>query len=198
MKIKLLGLFLLFAGILYWQDSTSQDKMDKYIAEYNAFQSKADSTTKFADSLMSQIVIAENEARAAQSRAQVYQTQATQLKAQTQNMRQRTSQLSETITDTLELARQLLPMQDSIIITQDSTIKTQDNQISELETALQVKNSALTLALIRGDSLQAVINIIPPAPKNPNRILGFKLPSRKVSFLVGVAMGIGTSILVIK
>jgi hypothetical protein len=51
---------------------------------------------------------------------------------------------------------------------------------------------------MRGDSLQAVINLIPPAPKNPNRMFGIKLPSRKASFLVGVAMGIGTSILVVK
>ena len=31
MRIKLLGLLLVFAGALYWQDSTSDDAMDKYI-----------------------------------------------------------------------------------------------------------------------------------------------------------------------
>ncbi len=78
------------------------------------------------------------------------------------------------------------------------TIATQGTQITELESALQSKDNALRMALTRGDSLQAVINIIPPAPKNPNRMLGFKLPSRKASFLIGVGIGIGTSILVIK
>ena len=60
------------------------------------------------------------------------------------------------------------------------------------------KDNALRLSLIRGDSLQTVINLIPPAPTNPNRMLGFKLPSRKVSFAVGVAIGLGAGILVIK
>jgi hypothetical protein len=198
MKVKLLLLLLTFAGVLYWQDSTGQDKMDKYIAEYNAFQAKADSTTKLADSLMSEIVIADNESRAAEGRAQILGRQVNVLKNQTSNMMDRATELQETLTDTLELARQLLPLKDSIIAQQQETINTQSVQVSELERALQNKDNALRLALIRGDSLQVVVNLIPPAPKNPNRILGFKLPSRKVTFVVGLAMGLGTSILVIK
>jgi len=34
MKVKLLGLLLVFAGVLYWQDSTSDDAMDKYIEDH--------------------------------------------------------------------------------------------------------------------------------------------------------------------
>jgi len=198
MKVKLLGLLLVFAAALYWQDSTSDDAMDKYIAEYKAFQAKADSVTKLADSLKEEIVIADNESRAAEGRAQILGRQVNSLKNETSNMMDRATELQETLTDTVELARQLLPLKDSIIAQQQETINTQSAQVSELERALQNKDNALRFALIRGDSLQSVINIIPPAPKNPNRMLGFKLPSRKVSFLVGVAMGIGTSILVIK
>ena len=106
--------------------------------------------------------------------------------------------MQETLTDTLEMARQLLPLKDSIIAQQQETINTQSAQVSELERALANKDNALRLSLIRGDSLQTVINLIPPAPKNPNRMLGFRLPSRKTSFLVGVAMGLGAGILVIK
>ena len=47
MKLKLLGLLLVFAGVLYWQDSTSDDAMDKYIEEYKQFQAKADGTRVF-------------------------------------------------------------------------------------------------------------------------------------------------------
>jgi chromosome segregation ATPase len=198
MKVKLLGLLLVFAAALYWQDSTSDDAMDKYIAEYKAFQAKADSVTKLADSLKEEIVIADNESRAAEGRAQILGRQVNSLKNETSNMMDRATELQETLTDTVELARQLLPLKDSIIAQQQETINTQSAQVSELERALQNKDNALRFALIRGDSLQSVINIIPPAPKNPNRMLGFKLPSRKVSFLVGVVMGIGTSILVIK
>ena len=198
MKAKLLGLLLVFAAALYWQDSTSDDAMDKYIAEYKAFQAKADSTTKLADSLKVEIVIADNESRAAEGRAQILGRQVNSLKNQTSSMMERASELQETLTDTVEMARQLLPLKDSIIAQQQETINTQSAQVSELERALQSKDNALRLALIRGDSLQSVINIIPPAPKNPNRMFGFKLPSRKASFLVGVAMGVGTSILVVK
>jgi membrane-associated HD superfamily phosphohydrolase len=198
MKVKLLGLLLLFAAVLYWQDSKSDDAMDKYIAEYKAFQAKADSVTELADSLKEEIVIADNESRAAESRAKILGRQVNSLKNETTNMIDRASELQETLTDTLEMARQVLPLKDSIIAKQQETITTQSTQVAELESALQSKDNALKLALIRGDSLQAVINLIPPAPKNPNRILGFKLPSRKATFLVGVGIGIGTSILVIK
>lgn len=183
---------------MYWQESASNDKMDKYIEEYKKFQAQADSASRFADSLKVYIVIAENEARAAESRAQVLQVQAVELKSQTQDLRQRATELSETITDTLELARILLPIKDSIIEVQDSTIKTQDNQISELQSALHSKDRAILLLTTSRDSLQIMINLIPAPPKNPNRLLGFKLPSRKSSFLIGAAIGVGAGLLVIK
>lgn len=190
MRLKLLGLLLTFAGVLYWQDSTSDDAMDKYIADYKKFQAQADSATKFADSLAQEIIIADNEARAAQSRASVYSRQATELKNETLNLMDRAQLLTETITDTLQLARQILPLKDSIITKQETTITTQGNQIQELETAILKKDDALKLALLRGDSLQTVVNNIPPAPKNPNRMFGIKLPSRKTSFVVGVVAGV--------
>ena len=198
MKIKLLGLLLVFAGVLYWQDSTSDDAMDKYIAEYKQFQAKADSVTELADSLKEEIIIADNESREAESRAKILGRQVNSLRNETLSMEERAEVMKETLLDTLELARQVLPLKDSIIAKQKETIALQSTQVTELESALGKKDDALKLALMRGDSLQAVINLIPPAPKNPNRMFGIKLPSRKASFLVGVAMGIGTSILVVK
>lgn len=190
MRLKLLGLLLTFAAVLYWQDSTSDDAMDKYIAEYKKFQAQADSASKFADSLAQEIVIAENEARAAQSRAVVYSRQATELKNETLNLMDRAQMLTETITDTLTLARELLPIKDSIITKQETTITTQDKQIQELESALKSKDTAISLLTLSRDSLQTVVNNIPPAPKNPNRMFGIKLPSRKTSFVVGVVAGV--------
>ena len=198
MKVKLLGLLLVFAAALYWQDSTSDDAMDKYIEEYKAFQAKADSVTELADSLKAEIVIADNESRAAESRAKILGRQVNSLKNETLSMEERAEVMKETLLDTLELARQVLPLKDSIIAKQKETIAAQDGQVTELQSALQSKDNALRMALIRGDSLQAVINLIPPAPKNPNRMFGFKLPSRKASFAIGLAMGIGAGVLVIK
>jgi hypothetical protein len=193
MKVKLLALLLVFAGVLYWQDSTSDDAMDKYIEEYKAFQAKADSVTELADSLKEEIVIADNE-----SRAKLLGRQVSALTNETLSMEERAETMKETLLDTLELARQILPLKDSIIAKQKETIATQGSQVTELESALQSKDNALRMALMRGDSLQAVINLIPPAPKNPNRMFGFKLPSRKASFAIGLAMGIGAGVLVIK
>lgn len=198
MKGKLLFVFLIFAGVMYWQDSTSDDAMDKYIKEYKAFQAKADSVSDFADSLVVEITVADNEARAAEGRAKILSRQVNDLRNETLSMEERAEVMKETLLDTLELARQILPLKDSIIAKQKETIATQGGQVTELETALQRKDDALKLALMRGDSLQAVINLIPPAPKNPNRMFGIKLPSRKASFAVGLAMGLGTGILVIK
>jgi hypothetical protein len=198
MKVKLLVIFLIFAGALYWQDSTSDDAMDKYIEEYKAFQAKADSVTELADSLKEEIVIADNESRAAESRAKLLGRQVSALTNETLSMEERAETMKETLLDTLELARQILPLKDSIIAKQKETIATQGSQVTELESALQSKDNALRMAMMRGDSLQAVINLIPPAPKNPNRMFGFKLPSRKASFAIGLAMGIGAGVLVIK
>jgi len=198
MKIKLFILLLSFASILYWQDSTSDDAMDKYIDEYKQFQAKADSITELADSLKEEIIIADNESRAAQGRANILGRQVNTLRNETLSMEERAEVMKETLLDTLELARQVLPLKDSIIAKQKETIAAQGTQVTELESALQNKDNALRMAMIRGDSLQMVVNLIPPAPKNPNRMFGIKLPSRKVSFLVGVGIGIGTSILVVK
>ena len=175
-----------------------EDEMDKYIAEYKVFQQKAEVATALADSLSEEIVIADNESRAAESRAKILGRQVSTLTNETLSMEERAETMKETLLDTLELARQVLPLKDSIIAKQKETIAAQGTQVTELESALSSKDNALKMALMRGDSLQAVINLIPPAPKNPNRMFGFKLPSRKASFLVGVAMGVGTSILVVK
>ena len=198
MKIKLLFVFLIFAGVMYWQDSTSNDAMDKYIEEYKVFQAKADSVTELADSLKEEITIADNESRAAESRAKMLSRQVNTLRNETLSMEERAEVMKETLLDTLELARQVLPLKDSIIAKQKETIDVQGGQVKELESALSSKDNALRMALIRGDSLQAVINLIPPAPKNPNRMFGIKLPSRKASFAVGLAMGLGAGVLVIK
>lgn len=190
MKLKLLSILVVFAAILYWQDTRSDDAMDKYIAEYKKFQAKADSATQFADSMKVLITIAENEARAAEGRALIYKEQATQSRVATEDLKQRAAELSETITDTLELARILLPVQDSIIETQETTITTQENQIQELETVIRNKDLSISFLTASRDSLQTIVLNIPSAPKNPNRMFGIKLPSRKTSFVVGTVAGI--------
>ena len=185
-------------GVVMYVKNDSQDEMDKYIAEYKVFQEKAETATQLADSLQAEIVIADNESRAAEGRARVLSRQVNTLQNETLSMEERAEVMKETLLDTLELARQVLPLKDSIIAKQKETIAAQGTQVSELESALQSKDNALRMAMMRGDSLQMVVNLIPPAPKNPNRMFGIKLPSRKASFAVGLAMGLGAGILTIK
>lgn len=200
--IPIAKLALVFAGVLglvmIVKYNGQQDEMDRYIAQYKEYKAQAEATSKFADSLQTQITIQENETRAALSRAEVAARRAAEYKAQTNTYTVAAVAIRETVTDTIELARTLIPLQDSIIAQQQLTIETQDVQITELNTALNSKDVSLKLALQRGDSLQTVLNLLPPPPSNPNRMFGIKLPSRKMSFLVGVGIGLGTSILVIK
>lgn len=198
MKYKLLAVFLIFGAAMYMQDVVSQDKMDQYIAEYKKFQDQAEQATKYADSLAVQIVIAENEARAAEGRALMYKESAAQSRSVIQDLRARAAEISETVTDTLELARTLLPVQDSIIETQETTIETQVNQIQELETVIRNKDLSILFLTASRDSLQSVVNLIPPAPKNPNRMFGIKLPSRKTTFIAGTVAGIILTAVVVK
>jgi hypothetical protein len=196
--VNLCIFFGLALAIFFFVSNSKQDEVDKYIVEYKVFQAKADSVTELADSLKAEIVVADNESRAAESRAKVLSRQVNTLRDETLSMEERAEVMKETLLDTLVLARQLLPLKDSIIAKQKETIDVQGGQVKELESALSSKDNALRMALIRGDSLQAVINLIPPAPKNPNRMFGIKLPSRKASFAVGLAMGLGAGVLVIK
>ncbi len=178
--------------------SAKQDEMDKYIAEYKKFQAQADSAIHFADSLKTQITIEENEARAAESRAKALGSQVVELRTSTTNLKTVAATMSKTITDTLELARAILPVKDSIIAQQEITIETQASQVSELERALKNKDNAILLLTTSRDSLQKVVINIPQAPKNPNRMFGIKLPSRKMSFLVGIGVGVVSGVLVVK
>ncbi len=200
--LPLAKIALVAAGVLslvmMFKVNKTEDEMDKYIAEYKVFQAKAEQATELADSLSQEIVIADNESRAAEGRAKVLSRQVSVLQNETLSMEERAEVMKETLLDTLVLARQLLPLKDSIIAKQKETIDVQGGQVKELESALSSKDNALRMALIRRDSLQAVINLIPPAPKNPNRMFGIKLPSRKASFAVGLAMGLGAGVLVIK
>ena len=200
--LPLAKIALVAAGVLglviMLKTNKQEDEMDKYIAMYNEYKTQAEATSKYADSLAQEIVIADNEARAAQSRASVYSRQATELKNETLNLMDRAQLLTETITDTLTLARELLPLKDSIITKQETTITTQDKQIQELESALKNKDTAISLLTLSRDSLQTVVNNIPPAPKNPNRMFGIKLPSRKTSFVVGAVAGVVIGSVVLK
>jgi len=196
----------LFVGVCvhYFNNMTTQDKMDKYIADYKEFKSRADSAVHFADSLKTQIAIETNDAKVAEMRAANYANDVKKLKATTASLTARRDALiketimPKTITDSLELAHSIIPLQDSIITAQRNTISHQDSQISELTSALKSKDNAILLLSTSRDSLQKVIINIPPPPKNPNKMFGITLPSRKLSFIAGTVVGLATAAVILK
>lgn len=204
-KIK----YLLAASLAVWlvfmyADVGSKDKMDEYIQQYKQFQAQADSAVKFADSLKTQIIIEETEAHLAQEKANEYAEDVKELKKTTSVLKNKRDSLMketvtpQTVTDSILHMSSIISLQDSIIDQQEHTINTQDTQIVQLNKALQSKDNVINLLTLSRDSLQKVVINIPQAPKNPNKMFGLPLPSRKVMLVTGFVAGIITTTTVMK
>ena len=192
-------LLLLGGGItVYEKYSGTKDQMEHYIEQYNTFKAHADSINKMVDSLKTIIVIEENEAHVAVSRANGLAAQAKTAKGKVAGLKTETDSLRKSITDSTEMARRIIPKLDTIIARQDTVILHQDGEIKDLRFALQKKDTIISLLTFNQDSLQKVINTIPPAPKNQNKIFGITLPSRTVSFIAGAVVGIITTVVILK
>jgi chromosome segregation ATPase len=195
----LIGLLLLGGGItVYEKYSGTKDQMEQYVEKYNTFKAQAEATNKMVDSLKTTIVIEENEAHAAVSRANGFAAQAKTAKNQVTGLKAEEDSLRKAITDSTEMARRIIPKLDTIIAQQDTVILHQDGEIKDLRFAFQKKDTVISLLTFSRDSLQTVINNIPPAPKNPNKMFGITLPSRKVSFIAGTVVGIIAAAVILK
>ena len=204
-KIK----YLLAASVAVWlvfmyADSGSKDKMDVYIQQYKQFQAQADSAVKFADSLKTQIIIEETEAQLAQEKANHYAEDVKALRKTTSVLKNKRDSLlketvtPQTVTDSILHMSSIISIQDSIIDQQENTINTQDIQIVQLNKALTSKDNVINLLTLSRDSLQKVVINIPQAPKNPNKMFGIPLPSRKVMLVTGFIAGVVTTATVMK
>ena len=190
--------------IFVYLDGRSKDKMQEYINNYKTFQAQADSAVKFADSLKTQIIIEETEAHLAQEKANEYAQDVQVLRKTTSVLKNKRdsllkeTEMPQTVTDSLAHMSSVITLQDSIIDQQEKTIDTQETQIVQLNKALNSKDNVIQLLTLSRDSLQKVVINIPPPPKNPNRMLGIPLPSRKVMLVTGFVAGIITTSTVLK
>jgi hypothetical protein len=190
--------------IFVYMDGRSKDKMQEYINNYKTFQAQADSAVKFADSLKTQIIIEETEAHLAQEKANEYAQDVQVLRKTTSVLKNKRdsllkeTEMPQTVTDSLAHMSSVITLQDSIIDQQEKTIDTQETQIVQLNKALNSKDNVIQLLTLSRDSLQKVVINIPPPPKNPNRMLGIPLPSRKVMLVTGFVAGIITTSTVLK
>lgn len=190
--------------IFVYMDNRSEDAIGTYIKEYKKFQAQADSAVKFADSLKTQIIIEETEAHLAQEKANEYAEDVKELKRSTSVLKNKRDSLMketvmpQTVTDSIEHMSSIISLQDSIIDQQENTITTQDTQITQLNKALQSKDNVIQLLTLSRDSLQKVVINIPQAPKNPNKMFGLPLPSRKVMLVTGFVAGVATTGVLLK
>lgn len=190
--------------IFVYMDNRSEDAIGTYIKEYKKFQAQADSAVKFADSLKTQIIIEETEAHLAQEKANEYAEDVKELKRSTSVLKNKRDSLMketvmpQTVTDSIEHMSSIISLQDSIIDQQENTITTQDTHITQLNKALQSKDKVIQLLTLSRDSLQKVVINIPQAPKNPNKMFGLPLPSRKVMLVTGFVAGVATTGVLLK
>jgi hypothetical protein len=175
-----------------------KDEMTQYITQYNEFKTEAELANAMVDELRIQVAEKEHEANAAMARATQLGAQARQQRVTVASAIEQKDVLLETITDSIEMARTIIPAQEEIIVTQTQIIATQDTQINELNSVVILQRESNQLLTFAVDSLQQVIINIPPPPKNPNKMFGIPLPTRKQSLLGGIVIGVITTSLVLK
>ena len=197
LRKNLISIPLVLGGIVvssYLTGASKQDEIDIYISEYKQFQKEAESASALADSLMLEVEESEQKAEEAQQRANELAEDVVELKAETDNLKNRRDELRAQLEagDSLsaEAALQMIPIQDSIIEQQDSIIETQGLQITELNSVILRKDFSIGVLTTAVDSLQVIVNNIPPPPPNPNKVFGFiPKPSRTQTFIVGIIVG---------
>ncbi len=175
-----------FAIVMVVNTSYFDKKEQSYLSQMREFKEQSELASKYADSLATEVVIQENNARAAIARAETAQQTALASRMRTTVLREDLDSLKETITDSTEMARLIIPKQDSIISQQTVTISSQVTAIENLNNAIVNKDSTITLLTLSRDSLQRVVNNIPTPPKPPL----FPMITRKQAFVGGVIGGI--------
>ena len=175
-----------FAIVMVVNTSYFGKKEQSYLAQMREFKQQSELASKYADSLATEVVIQENNARAAMARAETAQQAALLSRTRTAVLREDLDSLKETITDSTEMARLIIPKQDSIISQQTVTISSQVTAIENLNNAIVNKDSTITLLTLSRDSLQRVVKNIPTPPKPPI----FPKITRTQVFVGGVIGGI--------
>jgi hypothetical protein len=191
--LPFIKMIMVAAGALVLALLISANGFDKkeqtYLAEMRIFKEQAKLASQYADSLAVEVIRYESTARVAENKAAAAQREVELSKARTASLTEGLDSLKDAITDSTEMARLIIPVQDSIIQEQKITIEQQDSTITNLRVALVAKDTTISLLTISRDSLQRVVNLIPPPPTQ-NKLFGLQLPSRKMVFLIGTVTGV--------
>lgn len=173
-------------------------ELDTFNLEYKEFKKNAERTSVYADSLKAQVAeltdeVMEKDDTIKQLTISVsfrQQSRETARRTVAQIEERMTAPMSPEYRDTIkteliDALKTQVAVTDSIVTDQQNIIKTQGEKIVLLD-------SALTLAMTRGDSLQAVLTTAPVPVKNPDKFFFGLLPkpNRKVVGVVSLAAGI--------
>lgn len=207
--ILLVGVAVLI-GLVYLNYNTKSSLSD-YITKYNAFRAQGESTLVYVDSLKGVIGAYEKANEKILVLANKYQKKADSIAKVrpkpevVKALQDRVDDLVKTTTDTMEMARVIIPAQAELIDTLNVTVKNQaeeleakTGEIFSLHNIIRNDSSIIRFQNKSIDSLQKVVINFPKAPKDPDKILGFQLPSRKLVYVAGVLTGIAADLFIRK
>jgi hypothetical protein len=173
----------------------------KFKTEYEEVKKTAERVTKNnaviqkqVDKLADSVKTSDSIIKAQNKRTNVLIADRSKLKKDVADLeRQLLDSTGTQITDTA----QIIVIKDGIIsklkvdiVQADEIIKDKDKVISRAETQKQQLSKQVLLVTGQRDSLQLVVNGLPKAPRDPNKFLGIPLPSRSLSYVLGVASGL--------
>jgi len=183
----------------------TNNELDTYIKNYNAYRDSVQTTLLQSDSVKIQL----------KELIDSIEVDSIKAKIQTGKIATLKSSLNATgrITDSLQ--RQLDSLKHASVVDSAGIIKKQDQMIDTLKSQVSLSahtiqllekrdtsrveqithlSRALTLSISRGDSLEVKLRNLPKPPKNPDKLFGIiQMPSRTVvgivSFTAGVVVG---------
>jgi len=187
-------------GVVAFTNAHFENKrlIEQYAYDVEQYEQRVAMANQYADSLMSEMLLQEEESREALQRSEeldevvaILQTERAQLKYTLDTIRQ-----SAISADTVSNEQLVIELQDSIIQQQDSIITTQETQITELKTVIERKDYSIYFLVESVDSLQSVIDTRPTLPEDPERLLGIlPTPSRTTTAIGAFTVGVITTLM---
>lgn len=175
-----------------------KSQLDTFNLEYKEFKNNAERTGVYADSLKAQVAELTDEVMEKDDTIKQLNISLSFKQTSRETARRTVAQIEERMTlpmappqrdtvraELIDALKTQLTITDSIVADQHNIITTQKEKIVLLD-------SALTLAMTRGDSLQAILITAPKPVKNPDKFFFGLLPkpNRKVVGVVSLAAGI--------
>jgi chromosome segregation ATPase len=185
----------------YTTSCFKQTQLDQYIEEYNEFKEDVDNTQKYADSLL--LIVNQNQQKIEQLEDSIL-IQRSNLDESNERLQQSETARIEAESHVTDSIIQITPREVVVYVNtleiENLDLKNSLSSSQILITSLTEQNFLLTTSLetqtSRADSLYSILNNIPDAPSNPNKIF-FGLipkPTRTQSFILGVGTGIGITV----